>query len=299
MTQDLVRNTVILDTDIGSDVDDAMALAVLLGSQEVDLLGVTTVYGDTQLRAQLAQRYARLAGRSIHAVAGNGAPRSKRRVWWPGHEGSMHRDLAAEPIDASTPAAQYLAETVAGRPGEIDVIAIGPLTNIADALTYDGAFASNVRHLWVMGGAFGEGEAEHNFRSDATAASAVFDSGIPATVVGLEITRRLRVGGSALTRIAAAGPLGAALNRDIAQWLEMWGSAWSVPHDPIAALLAFHPVPFAFSSPGVVVIDPRGDLEGNSHFFPQPDGNVRLVTNLDSAAVLEQIVGRITAAGEP
>lgn len=65
---------VVLDTDIGSDVDDAMALALLLGTPELDLLGVTTVYGDTLLRARIARRYASLAGRDVPVHAGESAP---------------------------------------------------------------------------------------------------------------------------------------------------------------------------------------------------------------------------------
>ncbi|MEV5962175.1 nucleoside hydrolase [Kribbella sp. NPDC051952] len=84
-------NRIILDTDIGSDVDDAMALAQLMGTPGFDLVEVHTVYGDTRLRAQIARRYAALAGLEVDVVAGTAKPLSGREVWWAGHEGTSRR----------------------------------------------------------------------------------------------------------------------------------------------------------------------------------------------------------------
>ncbi|MDN3247562.1 nucleoside hydrolase [Streptomyces sp. ZSW22] len=79
----------VLDTDIGSDVDDALALGVLLDSPEVRLTGITTVYGDTLLRARLAHRLAALAGHTPTVVPSTAETLSgKEEAWWPGHEGS-------------------------------------------------------------------------------------------------------------------------------------------------------------------------------------------------------------------
>ncbi len=291
---------ILLDTDIGSDVDDAMALSVLLGSPTVQLLGVTTVYGDTVLRARLAKRYASLASTALTVVPGNGKPRSGRQVWWPGHEGSLHPNLDAEPIDIQETAAAFLTRTAAATPGEVDVVAIGPLTNIADAIDADSDFSRNVRRLSIMGGDFGQPEPEHNLRSDAAAAAVVFGSGIPITIVGVDVTRQLKVGGTLQARIATAGPLGTALARDIAQWLEMWGTSWSIPHDPIIALAVTDPQLYTLSQPGWVTITRSGDEEGQSTFTPNPDGNVRVVTDLQQEQILDTIVSRIEhAAARP
>jgi purine nucleosidase len=288
---------VVLDTDIGTDVDDAMALALLLGLPGVDLLGVATVYGDTALRARLARRYGSLAGLALPVRAGEGKPLSGREVWWAGHEGSLHTGLDGEAYEDGS-AVEWLVRTVAERPGEVDVLAIGPLTNIALALEADPGFAENVRTLWVMGGAFDDVErTEHNFRSDALAAHRVFSSGIRAVVTGLEVTRRVKVLEPHLRRLGAAGALGGALAADIDQWWKFWDEQWNVPHDPVAVLSMVRPELFTLSEPGTVLIETEGEDAGASVFRPGGGGRTRLVRDLDTAEVPEEIVRGIVAAG--
>lgn len=287
---------IILDTDIGSDVDDALALALILGSPEANLLGITTVYGDTLLRARLARRFGKLAGQEIPVHCGLEQPISGREVWWPGHEGSLHVGLENEPVEEGD-AIRYLTQQVSERPGEIDVIAIGPLTNIAAALESDTAFVHNVRHLWIMGGGFGMDEAEHNFRSDDQAAKIVFESELNITVTGLEVTRKVEMRKEQLALIAAAGPLGQALDADIRQWWAFWNEEWNVPHDPITVLTLLRPELFTFSDSGTVAIGGEGETAGQSTFAPSPNGTTRLVANIDTEAVAEEISSRIVNAG--
>jgi purine nucleosidase len=282
---------VIFDTDIGTDVDDALALAVLLGRPgDVELEAVVTVYGDTMLRARLAQRYARLAGRTIRVHAGEGPTRSGKEVWWAGHEGTLHDALDEEPIEPA-PGVDALIRTVLDAPGEIDVIAVGPLTDVAAAIDREPAFGPAVRGLWIMGGAFGTGGDEHNTRSDIDAARIVFGAGIPTTVAGLEVTQRLTMGETQLAAIAASGPLGAALQRDIHQWWAFWNETWNVPHDPVAVLSLLQPGLFGFSEAGTVTVADSGVTS----FEPGP-GSTRLVTDLDPLAVSEAIVDAVVAA---
>lgn len=287
---------VILDTDIGSDVDDALALIQILGSPTLELAGVTTVYGDTALRARIARRYAALAGVELLAYPGEETPLSGRGVWWAGHEGSLHGDLDSEPV-ADHGAVDYLIRTVLDRPGEIDIVAIGPLTNIAAAIQQESRFASSVRGLWMMGGAFASGEAEHNFRSDTTAAQIVFDAGIPTVVTGLEVTRQIEMRNDSLVRIAESGPAGRALQADIAQWWAYWNTEWNVPHDPVTVLTLTRPDLFTFSDPGRVQIRPDGEDAGLSTFHSDADGWVRVASEADAKAVGNEIVRAIVAAG--
>lgn len=290
------RHLVVLDTDIGSDVDDAMALALILGTPDLDLLGVTTVYGDTVLKARLAQRYAGLAGRAITVCAGLAEPRSGVDVWWAGHEGSLHEQLDGEQISLE-PAVDYLTRVALERPGQIDIIAIGPLTNIAAALDAEPAFEQAVRGLWIMGGSFASGDTEHNFSADSDAAQRVFASRIPTVVTALEITTSVRVAQGQIAQLDDAGRLGAALARDIEQWWRFWGGEWSVPHDPIAVLSLARPELFQLSPPGVIRIETeRSDQEGASTFLPTGSGSVRLVTGLNPDGAVSAIVGGIGAA---
>ncbi|WP_329001529.1 nucleoside hydrolase [Kribbella sp. NBC_00709] len=287
----------ILDTDIGSDVDDAMALAQLMGSPDLDLVEVHTVYGDTRLRAQLARRYAALAGRDLVVVPGVVEPLSGRKVWWAGHEGTLHDDLERETVSADS-APQRLVARLREQPGELDVAAIGPLTNVAQALRLEPQAAGWIRHLWVMGGSFGDEKSEHNFKSDDVAAQVVLTAGIPTTITGLEITQQVTIEASRLERIRAAGPLGAALGADIEQWWAYWSETWNVPHDPVAVLALSRPELFRFSEAGRVTIEVGGDGAGRSTFAPDPAGSVRVVTEVDAEQVAEEITTRIVAAGQ-
>lgn len=290
------RRAVVLDTDIGTDVDDAMALALLLGS-DVDLDLVTTVYGDVGLRARLAQRYAGLAGRRLRVVPGRSATASGKPVWWAGHEGSLHADLDDEQVEAGDGVAA-LVERVTAEPGAVDVVAIGPLTDVAAALEI--APALPVRGLWVMGGSFADDVAEHNLACDAVAAHRVLSSGLPTVVAGLEITRQVRIGTDQLERIGAAGPLGAALAADIRQWWQFWGEHWNVPHDPVAVLAMLRPDLLETSDVGRVEIEvaaPGEPGQGRSTFVPDPTGTTRVVTAVDADAVGEEIVRAIERAG--
>jgi purine nucleosidase len=289
------QHRIILDTDIGSDVDDALALALILGSPEAELLGVTTVYGDTLLRARLAKRFGKLAGHEIKVYQGIEGPMSGREVWWPGHEGSLHEGLENESIQDED-AVDYLVRMISEHPGEIDIVAIGPLTNIAAALEEDTAFEQNVGHLWVMGGAFNTAEPEHNFRSDDRAAKIVFASNLKITVAGLEVTRKVEMRRDQLALIAAAGPLGAALDADIRQWWAYWNEEWNVPHDPITVLTLLRPELFGLSAPGTVSIAGGGDSAGRSTFAPDNNGNVRRVITIDADAVTAEISARIVKA---
>lgn len=283
----------ILDTDIGSDVDDAMALALILGTPALDLVAIHTVYGDTRLRAQLARRYGALSGRDLTVVAGVREPLSGRPVWWAGHEGTLHENLETETF-APGRAPQDLIERLRGNQGELDVVAIGPLTNLAAALEQEPRIVEWIHHLWVMGGWFGaDAEPEHNFKSDDVAAQAVLAAGIPTTITAIEITRQVSITDPLLQRIRAAGPLGAALGADIEQWWAYWNETWNVPHDPVAVLTLARPDLFTLSERGRVAIG----ADGLSTFTPDPTGTVRIVTDLDTPAVAEEITARIVAAG--
>lgn len=288
-----IQHRVILDTDIGSDVDDLMALALLLGTPSVELVGVTTVYGDTALRARLARRVLRMVDADVPVHAGVRLPLSGRDVWWAGHEGALYDNLENEPYD-SDDAVRYLIDEVLAAPGEIDVIAIGPLTNIAAAINAEPRFAEAVRQLWIMGGDFADGTPEHNLLSDSLAAQIVFDSGIPVTITGLEVTRRIDIRAAELERIERSGALGALIRAEIEQWWAFWNAEWNVPHDPITVLTLTDPQLFETSDAGHVDIA-RAEVEGRSTHTPG-EGQTRVVTTLDVEAVTERIVAGIVAA---
>lgn len=288
---------VILDTDIGSDVDDALALAMIFGASEIELLGVTTVYGDVRLRALVTRRLARLAGRDgLAVVPGAERPLTGDDAWWAGFEGRLYDDLNAEAYLEDVSAVEFLTGTVAERPGEVDVVAIGPLTNLAEAIRADEGFARNVRRLYVMGGRFDRPEPEHNFRSDAVAAAEVFASGIPVTVIGLEITTQARIGPDHLGEIAAAGALGRQLEAEVRQWWNFTGEESNVPHDPLA-VLAMLRTDLLGSRPVRVSVVPDGERAGVSTATDDPDSPTRVITSVSLPDAVDHLVKLIATAG--
>jgi inosine-uridine nucleoside N-ribohydrolase len=293
-----VAHRVILDTDIGSDVDDALALAMLFGAADVELLGVTTVYGDVDVRSRIARRLARLAGHDGLPVASGGArPLSGAEPWWAGFEGQLYDDLGGEVFMEDVTGTQFLTQTAAAQPGELEVVAVGPLTNIAAAIRADPAFVGNVRRLYVMGGRFdGRDQAEHNFTCDAVAAAEVFASGIPATVVGLEITTQPRLEPHHLATIAAAGALGRQLEAEVHQWWQYTEHQWNHPHDPIAVLAMLRPDLLGSTAPVRVRVEPAGDRAGVSVAEPDPAGEGAAGADV-SATRATYVVDRIDVAG--
>jgi purine nucleosidase len=286
----------LIDTDIGSDVDDALALATVLGST-ARLHGCTTAYGDTILRARIVKRLARLARREVVAVPGASEPLSGAPVWWPGHEGKLYPDLDRERVDRIDPTA-FLTAPVLDRPGQVDLLCLAPLTNVATAIRHTPELARDARSLVIMGGRwFGPGTPEHNFASDAEAARVVFGSGAAIRVVGLDITEQVTFDPAAVEHIARSGALGAMLAAETRQWLGVFDDMRNTPHDAVTAIALLAPSLFEFSPPGRVRIDTATDRAGASTFTTQPTGTVRIATAVDGPAVTRLILDNIFRAG--
>lgn len=190
---------VIIDTDPG--VDDAFALLLAMRSPELKIEGITAVAGNVPLDLTLpnALRMVEIAGRDdIPVAAGAKGPLLRRLVTATyahgenGLGGASFPEPKRKPI--RDPAADFIRQTVRKYPEEITLLTIGPLTNIAAALNSDADLARMVRGLVMMGGSLSGGNitpaAEFNIYVDPEAARIVFQSGIPITMVGLDVTRK-------------------------------------------------------------------------------------------------------------
>ena len=282
---------IIIDTDIGTDVDDLWTLAVAAGRSDVDLTAVTVVYGDVGLRARLASLALNGMGVSIPVARGASNPMSNKEVMWAGFEGigiSGLDDASAGSDDA----VDLLCSLTAADPGNIDVVAIGPLTNIAAAIEQDSSFVSNVRRLTIMGGEFGREWAEHNVSSDVTASRIVFDSGIPLTVMPLDQTLRVMLTEEDLSPVTESHPIGDLL-ADQADRFWSWLQACipkaprqkSPAHDPCALLTVVESELFEFT-PMAVTVDDQGRTSGK----PDVQSPINVVTDLDVDRVHEAIL---------
>jgi inosine-uridine nucleoside N-ribohydrolase len=190
---------VIIDTDPG--VDDAFALLLAMRSPELKIEGITAVAGNVPLDLTLpnALRMVEIAGRTdIPVAAGAKAPLVRRLVTAAyahgenGLGGAVFPEPKLKPV--SEPAAELIRATIRKYPGELMLITVGPLTNVATALKMDSELAALVRGLVMMGGSLSGGNitpaAEFNVYVDPEAARIVLQSGIPITMVGLDVTRK-------------------------------------------------------------------------------------------------------------
>ena len=143
---------VIIDTDIGDDVDDAFALALAVKSPELEILGVTTTFGDTETRAKIVDRFLGEVGRAdIPVMAGRPTvtknPMSQRKYAEGGHYAkSSHGD-----------AADFILDQIRKHPREITLIAIGPLMNVGAAIDKDAGTFRKLKRVVLMGGSIRRG----------------------------------------------------------------------------------------------------------------------------------------------
>lgn len=193
---------IILDTDPG--VDDAVALLLACASEKITIHGVTTVGGNVGIDAVTANALAvlELAGRADIPVY-RGADRSmsretQRKSLAHGDDGlgGCRPELSADAAPADIDAVTFLTTHVRENPGEITIVAVGPLTNIAAAIAADPSFVGNVKDVVLMGGAEGTGNvtpsAEFNFWHDPEAAEIVFSAGFSSiAMVGLDATHQV------------------------------------------------------------------------------------------------------------
>jgi purine nucleosidase len=287
---------VIFDTDIGTDVDDILALVLLAKAPELKLLGVTTVYGDTALRAKIAKATTQVLGREdIAIVPGEQHTLSGRQVHWAGHEGDGIPHLDSLQVKEKQPAPSYIGETAEALGGELEVIATGPLTNIAKAITTAPASCARIKHLYIMGGAFWMNRAEHNIKCDADAARVVFGSGIAMTVISLDLTLRVWLSKKELPRIAALpNGLGPLLENQLVRWWEYSHAEGNSPHDPLAALAMVRPELFRFEKYDIDVHD-GASASGFTTVVNRGNGKVRVGVDVFARTAEQEIVQRIVA----
>ncbi|MGH2562311.1 MAG: nucleoside hydrolase [Thermomicrobiales bacterium] len=294
----------ILDTDIGTDVDDCLALAVILGSPEIELVGVTCVYGDVGLRARMVRKLLRLKGRNdVPVYLGAGEPLlGLQPIYWPGHEGVGLLDDSDADLDA-TPgrAVDYIVETVMAHPGEIHLLSVGPLTNVAIALKVEPRVAERLAHLTIMGGAqhIARTPVEHNFRCDPEAAHIVFCSGAPTTLVPLDVTLQVTIDQAGVEKIRQAGtPFHDAVARQVELYPRFRERGSTFLHDPLAAAIIARPE-LVKLTPMRIDIETEGRFSAGVSLMQEPaDGrpaNAAVALDVDVEAAEAFIVERIAA----
>jgi purine nucleosidase len=187
---------IILDTDIGDDIDDAFALALALSSDRVQLLGVTTAWGDTDLRARLAERFVTQTGHSAIPIAAGpktGATAVFSQARW--------AEALPEPPRGWPNAIDFILGAIRRNPGEITLISIAPFSNVGALIDEDPATFRKLKRVVIMGGSIRRGygdlgylpnrgpSAEYNIHMNIPAARKLFASGVPLYVMPLDSTQ--------------------------------------------------------------------------------------------------------------
>ncbi|MGE5557292.1 MAG: nucleoside hydrolase [Bacillota bacterium] len=232
----------LLDTDIGSDIDDAVCLAYLLAQPQCELLGVTTVTGEADKRAMMVSALCKSAGKNIPVYPGAEepllipsyqprAPQAKALSNW-AHDSGFPRGEAVE----------FLRSTIRKFPGEIILLAIGPLTNIALLFKADAEIPRLLKGLAIMGGVFtnrlaGVGPLEWNIVCDPHAAEIVYQAPVGVhRSVGLDVTCRVTMNARQVKEKFSSGLL-----RPVLDFAKVWFEERETVtfHDPLAAATIF------------------------------------------------------------
>ena len=275
---------ILLDTDIGTNSDDALCLSWLLANPACDLLGITTVTGEAAKRAESADAICRSAGRSVPVFPGAEQPlviTQRQTVCEQYHAISPHVLKADVSHDG---AVDFLSRTIRKHPGDITIITIGPLTNIAMLFKKDPGVTRLLGGIVSMCGNYGAGpvkedSTETNVRLDPHAAEAVFRQSLPRhCCAGIDVTRSLTMDRSRFMRDIY--PL---LLTPVKRMAEMWFTERETVtfHDPLAAMIALIHDVCTYERGDISVAIEDGEQRGRTDWRPDGSGTVEIANHVD------------------
>jgi inosine-uridine nucleoside N-ribohydrolase len=316
---------IVLDVDPG--IDDALAILLALCSPELQVEAITTVAGNLPLEVTTrnALKVVELAGRTDVPVArGARKPLAGKLTladYVHGEDGLGGAQLPApvKSIDPR-PAAEMIVELVEANPGEITVVAVGPLTNLATALRLTPGVAGKVKAFVLMGGAWSGGNttpaAEFNIYSDPEAAQVVLESGVPITILTLEATRQAVLQRDDLTALGDMHPAVSKMADHYVAFAEEHGFPGAALHDPLAVGTVIDPSYVAESAAVRMDVELEGRLtrgqtvvnrslriydtiDTGEHLVVKPprkiDANVTLPVKIDGERFVRLLLERLSA----
>lgn len=300
---------IILDTDIGTDIDDAFAIALLANCPEVEIEAVTTVWANAHLRARMARKLLDTLGRQdIPVAVGESLPLNPERpAFLMGHEGRGVLEDGEGLTLLKEPAGVVIESLLRKYPGEIKVLLIGPQTNLGKLLSEKPDLAPLIKEFVVMGGtpfygpkemeSFGARPMDYNIVTDPEAARVVFESGVPITMIGLNVTMPTLLKRGHIERIEKHGaPSTDLLRLMTAEWLRITGWTETPMHDPLAVTAAFT-MEFLETMMLSVKIETRGEFTTGLTVVNRSDNEawntVRVATEAKSDEFVEFMLQRI------
>lgn len=315
-----MSHRLLLDTDIGGDVDDALCLALALASPEIDLVGVTTIGVESKQRARIASKLLALGGRpELPVYAGCRVPLlGGDSFHWMGHEGAATLAPGEEPPIADERAVDAILRLSREIDG-LEIAAIGPLTNLAVALAIDPDLAGSIRRLTIMGGhlrrvAYGGHQfrpgVDYNLCADPHASFLVLRSGIPTQLITADVTLQTWLTAAELERIAGLGTeLARVLAAEIRAWTplqnrifgrqgcDMDGDNVAFLHDPLALACVYEPGFCGFEELEIETqIDPAGVLHTIERSQPgEQSFPMQCATSVDAPRFRAHFMSRLAA----
>ena len=290
------RVPILLDTDIGSYVDDAFAVGLALADPRIELVGVTTVGESAEDRAWIVCRFLTHLRRQEVPVAFGRGEQPKGPVDWQiqyRRHPAVVWDRTAKP--AKQTAVELMYEKLKARPGEITIVAVGPLTNVAQLFKEHPDARPLIKRIVFLGGSLRVGYdrkppavAEWNVKQDAAAARTVFEAGVPLLVVPLDATAGLDLSESQREQLFAAGT---PLASQLANLLELCEQERATLFDPAAVAAATDEALGARNSLQITIADDGRTVVGDR----KP--NAVVVTSLDRPALMTAMLASLLAHG--
>lgn len=232
---------IIIDTDIGDDIDDALAVALALNSPEIDVVGITTVFRNTTLRTKLAKKLLQVFDRpDISVVKGIEKPliNDWDRNLIPQQVKAVKEEIS---IDEEIKAVDFIIEKVMSAKEPVTIVTIGPLTNIATAIIKEPRLKDKTQ-IYMMGGMYSQAFPEWNIYCDPESARVVFDSGIRITMIGLDVTLKCKLDKISLEKIFNFNSKRTNfLSELIKIWQEGNENRFPILHDPLAVATLIDP----------------------------------------------------------
>jgi purine nucleosidase len=295
---------IILDCDPG--IDDALAIAFATASPEIDLLAITTVAGNVELAKTTANALAVasfVGAADVPVTAGSAAPLLRPAL----HAGHVHGDSglggAVLPVPARAAedghAIDFIIERLAAAPGEITLVATGPLTNIGLAVRREPRIAGWVKDFVIMGGSASRGNVSHaaefNIWADPEAAAIVFGAGWTVRMIGLDVTLLARATAAVQEEMRALGALGSELLLPaLAQYRDSQDTTGEPPvHDVCAIVSIADPAVFSYT-PALVRVETHGTLTSGmtvTEFSPPAGQNALVGTGIDADRFWTTVLG--------
>jgi inosine-uridine nucleoside N-ribohydrolase len=282
---------ILLDTDIGSDIDDAVCLAYLLANPDCDLLGITTVTGDTVKRASLASVLCKIAGRKIPIHPGRREPLLIEQK-----QPHVPQAAALDKWDHDTTfsqgeAIEFLRSTIRAHPGEVILFGIGPMSNLAALFAADEEIPRLLKGLVLMCGVLNNraAEKEWNAMLDPEATAIVYRATPPVhRSIGLDVTLQVKMPADDVRRRFQTPLL-----RPVLDFAEVWfKNAGDITfHDPLAATTIFDDKICGFER-GKVEIELKSErLAGATLWRPDAKGTHEFATTVNPARFFEHYFG--------